>query len=74
MSEVRTQQGIGSLQARQEIDIMLSLVSGPKTPAQLCREFKLPTNRVAHLLRGLRAADCIGKVPGSHAVELLAPF
>ena len=74
MSEVNQHQGAVNLQAMQEIEIMSALLDGPKTPAQLCNEFKLPTNRVAYLLRGLRAAQCIGKVPGSHAIELLAPF
>jgi hypothetical protein len=63
-----------NVQAQQEIDIMFSLVKGPKTPAELCQEFGLPNNRIRYLLRGLREAECVGKITGTHAVELLSPF
>lgn len=63
-----------AVRAQQEITIMFSLLDQPKTPAQLCKAVGLSTNRVGHILRGLYKAECIRKRPGSHVVELVAPF
>jgi len=74
MSGLNQHAGGQSVQAQQELNLMFSLRERPKTPAELCNELGLPTNRVRYLLRGLYEAECIQKIPGSHSVTLKATF
>lgn len=64
--------GATSAKAQQEIKIMCALKDRPQTPTEICEAIGLPNKRVRYLLQGLKQAQCIGKIPGSHAVRLLA--
>ena len=61
---------VTSVKARQEIDAMQALKSLPMTARELGAVLGIPQRRAKHIIQGLCSAECIVKVPGTHAVML----
>jgi len=72
MGSANQYDGSTNAKAQSEIQIMRCLRIRPQTPAEISKATGLPNKRIRYLLQGLRTANCIGKVRGSHAVRLLS--